>query len=449
MTIQTQMNDVEMNLDIDVDFHKQQRNLTLMKKLPQMLRILGAGAVLIAMYSFLMKGWQGGNDMLRYAMLLGHTGAMAGIGLASGYWLKEGKGARLLLTLALVSVPANFAILGAFIYSQTAIVELAFYPQYVAWAAESLSTALWVTGAALIILLPVIWIGFLTLARSISKRLALLFVLSNLALLIPLRDPQLIGFLVTALIAFIMFFSANTAKRHVSANTQEGMLALALQYLPLAVLLGRSLWLYSTDLFLLTVMSAVVFVGVRQLSLLLISNSSLRGWLELFSTVPALVVGAGLYATLSDAQALPVFLILPLSALASALLIYDISLRSKGARSYRMLAIVILASGLFVNIYFIGGVMTALMSMLLGGATSAYGYHRKQIAVFVGGIVMVGVGVINQLYYLFQQFDLGSWATLAIAGITAIVVGSLIESKGGRIKPMLTAWKAKYGDWEN
>lgn len=105
-----------------IDTVDDQDGSELMKKLPSLLRILGTTALLVAMYSFLVKGWQSGGDVFRYLLMLGHTGAMAAIGLASGHWLKEGKGARLLLTLALVSVAANFAILGAFIYSQTAAV---------------------------------------------------------------------------------------------------------------------------------------------------------------------------------------------------------------------------------------------------------------------------------------------------------------------------------------
>ena len=78
-----------------------QNGSELMKKLPSLLRILGTTALLVAMYSFLVKGWHSGGDVFRYLLMLGHTGAMAAVGLASGHWLKEGIGARLLLTLAL------------------------------------------------------------------------------------------------------------------------------------------------------------------------------------------------------------------------------------------------------------------------------------------------------------------------------------------------------------
>ena len=70
-----------------------------MQNLPDLLRILGAGALIIAMYGFLVRGWQSGNDVSRYLMLLGHTGLLSVIGLASGHWLKEAKSARLLVTL--------------------------------------------------------------------------------------------------------------------------------------------------------------------------------------------------------------------------------------------------------------------------------------------------------------------------------------------------------------
>ena len=72
-----------------------------MARLPGLLRIFGAAAVLFSLYTytFFARGWQGSGDLMRYLMLLGHTGALAAIGLASGHFLREGKGARLLVIL--------------------------------------------------------------------------------------------------------------------------------------------------------------------------------------------------------------------------------------------------------------------------------------------------------------------------------------------------------------
>ena len=151
------MNTEVKTLETTVDAVDSENGSDLMKKLPSLLRILGTTALLVAMYSFLVKGWHSGGDVFRYLLMLGHTGALAAIGLASGHWLKEGKGARLLLTLALVSVSANFAILGAFIYSRSPTALSADYPDFVAWTVGSQSTALIITAAAMVILLPVVF----------------------------------------------------------------------------------------------------------------------------------------------------------------------------------------------------------------------------------------------------------------------------------------------------
>jgi len=432
-----------------IDTVDDQDGSELMKKLPSLLRILGTTALLVAMYSFLVKGWQSGGDVFRYLLMLGHTGAMAAIGLASGHWLKEGKGARLLLTLALVSVAANFAILGAFIYSQTAAVSALNYPGYVAWKVGSLSTALVITAVPMVVLLPVVLLGFRVLSRSMSSKLAALYLISNAALLIPLRDPHLVGYMVIGLSLLVLMVSRNAARQNISAKTNEGMMALVLQYFPMAVLLGRSIWLYSPELFLLTVLALTVFFALRQISIRLENSPEIRSLVEGLSVLPALGFGTGLGATLAENGYLATELVLPIAALATASLIYEVSLRARqGAALYRTLSVTVLSVGVLSNMLILDGVLTAVMSTVIGIAVAVFGYMRQQRTVFGGGMVMMSAGLIYQLYYAILIFHLGSWASLALLGMAAIVVGSTVESHGYRIKLMLTAWKAKHGEWD-
>jgi len=421
----------------------------LMKKLPSLLRILGTTALLVAMYSFLVKGWNSGGDVYRYLLMLGHTGAMTAIGLSSGHWLKEGKGARLLLTLALVSVSANFAILGAFIFSQTPAASAVNYPGYVAWSVGSMSTALMVTVGAMVVLLPVVLLGFRVLSRGMAGRLAVLYLVSNAALLVPLRDPHLVGYAVLGLGLFVLVFSGKTAQQNVSAKTHEGMMALVLQYLPIAVLLCRNLWLYAPDLFLLTILALTVFFALRQVGIRLGSFPGIRSFVELVSVLPALGFGAGLGATIAENGFFASELILPVATLAAASLIYEISTRAQQGRVlYRTLSVAVLCAGLLANMLFLGGVLAAMMSAVIGIAVAVHGYMKQQRIVFGGGMVTMCVGLGYQLYYATQIFHLGSWASLAVLGMAAIVVGSTIECHGCRVKLMLTAWKAKYGEWD-
>ena len=422
----------------------------LMQKLPNLLRLLGAAAVVIAMYSFLAKGWQSGNDTFRYLMMLGHSGVLAAIGLASGHWLKEGKGARLLLSLALVSVPANFAILGAFVFSQSDIAQSMNYPSYMAWSVDSMQTALITSAGALLVLTPIIYLGFLVLARSMATKLSLLFLMSNAALLIPMREPYMIGMLVLALGVLTLFLTSRVAKGQSSAKTQEGVTALALQFLPLAVLLGRSLWLYAADLFLFAVLAATLFLALRQLSPQFEPKSKLRGVLDMLSTLSALSVGFWLSAALFDSHLLPDAIVFPLSSLASAAMLIELATRSTGnTRFYHRLAITVLALGLLANLIMFNNLLAALSSIIIGMLISLYGYKHQQRSLFSGGLVMLLLGLSQQIYQALHLFDLGSWASLALLGIASIVIASTLESKGGKFKPRLIALKQKFSDWEN
>jgi hypothetical protein len=424
-------------------------NVDLIKKLPALLRILGAAAVLIAMYSFLAKGWQSGNDVFRYLLMLGHTAALAAIGLASGHWLKESKGARLLLTLALVSVPANFAILGAFIYSQTPGVNVGLYPHYVAWTVNSLQTALITTGAAALALIPATLIGFAVLARSISRKLSMLFLFSNVALLLPLRDPQLIALLTLALTVCAVVLSRRAAHKHSAAKTREGITALSLQLLPLAVLIGRSLWLYSVDLFLITVACFAAFFILRQISLYLAPGSRLRNISDMLSLAPAVAAAPVLGAALRDAGFIPAALMFPLATMLSATLVYDISRRShKSAGLYRHIAVAGLTAGMIFNLLWFNGFLAAIACVLVGLSLLVSGYRLQQSGVFIGGLASLLAGIVELFHELVRHFDLGSWVGLAVLGTLSIVIASSLESQCGMLKPRLESWKGKFHQWE-
>jgi len=419
-----------------------------MSKLPTILRLLGAAALLVAMYSFLIKGWQGGNDVFRYLLLLGHTGVLASIGLASGHFLKESKGARLLLTLALVSIPANFAILGAFIFSQWGIVNLAQYPEFVAWTVTSMQTATITSVGALAVLIPVTLLGFTVLARSMSTRLSVLYLLSNAALLLPMRDPILVGLLVLGLAVFSILVTRTTSKK-IASKTKEGLIALSLQSLPLAVLMGRTLWLYSLDLFLFTAMVITVFVMLRQASIFLNKNSSLRQALDLLSLFPAIFTGPLLAATFLDAGMLNDTLALALASVTSAFMVYEIARRNEEyAFVYRFIAAFVLLLGMCANVFLFTGTLSALLATVTGLAMFMLGLRNRQRGFFISGLILMVIGIVQQFYELIHHFNLGSWATLAVIGVLAIVTGSIIEAKGGNIHQRITGWKSDFKEWE-
>ncbi len=424
----------------------------LIQKLPALLRVLGATALIFAMYSFLAKGWQSGNDSFRYLLLLSHTGILAAIGLASGHYLKESKGARLLLVLALVSVPVNFAILGSFIHSQTTMIIAAHsgaFPDYVSWTVGSLNTALLISAGALVVLTPVVFLGFTVLARHMAVKLSLLFLFSNAAMLLPLRDPQNIGLMVLVLTIAVSVATRAFADKQVAAKTSEGVIALSLQLLPLSVLAIRNLWLYTPDEFLFAVLCVSVFLMLRQISLCLEAATKARVILDRIALIPALLIVLPLSSALADAIFLPESLVLPVSLAISTAMVYDLSRRNQGyAGAYRLIAICEVLLGMLLNLMLFDGLLATLSCIVAGASLLMYGYHARQRGVFLAGMALVLMGMLQQLFELIYRFDLSSWISFAILGIIAIVAGSVLESQGLRIRQRLNEWKNTFRRWE-
>ena len=108
--------------------------------LSEALRMLGAAVLVASMSVFLLKGWDTGNDVGQYLLLLAQTGLLAAAGFAMSHGLRETRGARVFFGLALISICANFTILGAMVFSvlhwDIGLIE---YPAYALWQIESLA----------------------------------------------------------------------------------------------------------------------------------------------------------------------------------------------------------------------------------------------------------------------------------------------------------------------
>lgn len=418
------------------------------QRLPAVLRSFGAAAVLFSLYSFLMRGWDGSSDLLRYLMLLGHTGALCGIGLGIGTVLKEGKSARLLMMLSLASVAANFAILGAFMFAASVSTEGYNYPHFLAWSVGGLDSALLTLVGALAILVPVTLLGFRSLARGMSQKMTGLFLLGNACLLIPVRDPIVVSLLVGALAAVIVTVNARTARERTETKTFEGAIALLLQFAPLAIMIGRSLWLYHSDALVFAAAGAMLFVGLRQFSLLLEPGSNWRTLFEVLSVPCALFTGITGAAALDGI--LPwTAVAITLGTLLGAAMCYEVSLRAgNNAGTYRLLASVMVVAGMLLNLSIEGGVLAGALCFTTGIGLMAFSYIMQlRIPLFAGGLLVIAA-LFDQGLHLLRVFDLDYWAGFAVCGVLTIVAASVIERHGSALRQRATQWRQAYGEWQ-
>ena len=419
-----------------------------MRYLPMILRSIGAIAVLISLYTFLARGWDTSTDMIRYSFFLGHTAVLALIGLASAKFIKEAKGARLLLILALVSVPINFAILGAFIFAGDGGELFAQYPAYMTWSVGSMQTALTLSAVAFLIIAPVTALGYKVLARSVYKQSSLLFLIGNIILLLPFRQPAMVALFALAAGACLIVFHLVSLRKDLTIKTAEGKIAFGLQFLPIVILLGRSFWLYSFDNILISCASMIVFIAFRQITLMMSERSGARILLEAISIGLSLICALSFGLSLMSLD-LSNAIVIGLTTMVAASMVFEISLRGKlRAASYRIFATVIMVSGLMLNFLLFKDPLAALILLFVGAVMMVASYVFQQKALFIGAMILIVTGLYYQIGHLMTYFEFNYWIALASLGILSIVSGSYLEANGNRIKQWFRQSKKRLNKWE-
>ncbi|MGR8918697.1 MAG: hypothetical protein ACU85V_03685 [Gammaproteobacteria bacterium] len=419
------------------------------RSLSSLLRVFGTGVLAAALSVFLFQGWQDGGDIYRFATLLGFSGLLTGAGFLSSHVIRENVGARLFLGIALVSSVVNFAVAGGLVYSAFGAGALpASVPGFAVWHAGDAAMALTAGAAALVLLGPVGWIGFRVLARPLAPRFARLFLLGNAALLVPLRDGNVIAPLIALLAVVVGREILRASAGQHGLATAEGRFARAVLALPVVVMAGRLLCLYAADAVVFTTLAALAYLGVRQLALTLEIGPRLRGLLERLALLPAVGVAWGV-AYLVAAGPLADEWILPGFGFVLTGLLVEFGERSLlGARRFRRLAGLVLAGTMVLNLAALPGPGTALAALAVGLGVTVAGYSIEQKLVFAAGLAAALSGLGYQLWLATHYFALGSWSTLALLGTLAILAASLLERYGLSARARLGAWHERIGHWE-
>lgn len=435
----------------DVEMNPHTGTGSWMPGLPPLLRGLGGIALLTAIGSFLFQRWDTANDLYRFVMLLAFTAGLTVIGFASGHWIREGKGARLLVSIALAAVPANFAVLAAFFYRHWAWDgALTSYPAVATWSLPDPGGLLGVLALALAVLLPVTWLGFMVLSRSSALRLSMVFLINAAALLLPVRESGWVALVLGVIGALTLWQLAAKGGRRLTAPTPEGAIATALLFVPHGILLGRSLWLYSPGALLGLVMMLTLFLGLRQFALALRPGSSVHAALNGLALVPAMLAGGFLWVALAPfADTGGAALVLPAAGLLNAALVFELSLReTDNAGAFRWLAAGSLVFALLGNLLLFGNGLSAALCLLGGVGLVVAGYLVRQSLVLGLGVATLVVGLLNQSWQLFAHFDLFSWGSLAVLGVAAILVASLIDRHGVRMRARFAGMRRELAAWD-
>lgn len=404
----------------------------------ELIRIFGACAVIASMSLFLLEGWSNGNDIQRYLKLLGQTGLLTVAGLVLSLVVKEYKGARLFFGLGLISVVANFAILGALFYSLIPIdATFADYPEMVTWVAIKPEIFWPVFGGALVALALVTRFCYSIFARNIANPLTASFLLLNGLMLVPLRGSLPISILLLAGTLMAFYVINKLRKRDETVITPESKFALITLCLPLLVMAVRSLSLYQVDDIMMITINSLIYLGIRSGVARIEQSIGIKDVLEICQFCVGVLISLQVsalvpYSLYEFGPAITSLLVMAFAA--------DQMMQSKSAKwrssilniSVIGLVIMNVMTGVFESTlaYEISSLVICLA--LVGFATAVRPYVNSNIASRRAAMIGVAasLGLISMEF--FAMIDLSSWMVLGLIGMVLIFAGSFYERFGIR-----------------
>jgi hypothetical protein len=410
--------------------------------LSEALRMLGAAVLVASMSVFLLQGWSEGNDIYRYLLLLTQTGLLAAAGFAMSHGLRETRGARIFFGLALVSIPANFVILSALVYSVLQWdAGLINYPDYALWQIDTLAGTGLTLGGAMLVLVPITLLCYAIMARRSARSLSLHFILLNTLLLLPIRGSLAAGTIALVGAVYALKVVAKLTRNDRSLKTGEGKFALASLFIPIGIILFRSMYFYQIDSLMVAMVSMALFLSARQVSLFPDRSPKVALALEGLSVPVAFAVAWSLTDALvpiiSHALSGPVF------ATVYTLLTMDILRRTESTKLTKIIGVTIsLVVALSFTLGLAGnpGALTAILCLSAGTTLVFAGLSvRNHTAVFCGIFTLIG-GVIFGADAILNLVVTSSWVELAIFGACAITLGSVIDRHGVAIKLRIVKW---------
>ena len=417
------------------DFDRIVESIRNVASVSEMLRFLGAAGILASMSMFLLQGWSDGNDIRRYLMLLAQTGLLAGGGFAMSYGLKEAKGARIFFGLALVSVTANFTILGALIYSVFQIDNaLTTYPGFATWQIADIASIGATAAGALLVLIPIALFCFMVMARQSAKQLTLAFVPLNALLLLPVRESVFAGALALAGVSFAVWTVRRLTERDSALQTGEGRFALLSLFIPLGIVLFRSMYFYDVDSLMVAMLSAAMFLALRQASTFPNRHKVLASLLDVASLPAAVVTAIALAASFDY---LDLELLSPLTGLVYAGMAGDVLRRTtsrivSGFAAFT--ASFAVATGFTMAVAFEPSVWMALATLGAGVMLGLAGSWLSSRSAMAAGVLTMLAAATFGFDAFVELVTASNWVVLAIVGATAIALGSLLERHGVAIK---------------
>lgn len=426
------------------------------------IRTVGAIIVVIASIVFLFQGAGAAgieNSTSRHWIFLGITALFGGLTWFLGAIIKENKGARTTIALAVSTIPVLFTQLGAMLYdilgrpdeglAQGVIDAVTMDP-------VSKPTFVIIAVATALITLPIAYLGNRILARKQMNPLTILLMTGNALILLPVRSNLFIlSAILIAATAGLLMYVVKTYKNDKTMKTKEGLIALVNLFIPVIIIAFRTLTLYEAGHNSIFIGLLLTIAGVVATILPLNFRNSQAGIVS--QSIGAVLVACGWFVALIDLDIITVInLKFYLQTLPLGALMFGASFLLKKEQAILMRRIALV---LFVMVLLIGQVINldtvlenpipALITLLgsLGLITAAVQLKEKTPMILsaitlISSVLGLGAIVITSLSVSY------SWILLMIAGIAVIIAGSLTEVFNKQWKGKILQFKDDVSRWQ-
>lgn len=409
---------------------------TLDKKfnLPAVLRILGTLAVVGSGLIYMLQGLENVDLQLRsWAWLLLMLVLTVG-GFFSFSLLEDRKGARLFFALAALVIPVQVSQLGGMVFN--------FYGggagnlfEIFQFTDVSNEILLLSAGLSLLAAIPVAFAAFSILARPHARWLALVFICSNLLILIPVRTLPFGLLVLAAMLAMVLQLERKIFSRDVIFKTLEGNSTRLISSLPLLIVFVRAAF-HQQDYLGLSILAVVFAIALIMLSQRWLAKGALQDCLQFFAWLVGAFGGFGLAVYVQNSlQVDPATEnVVALLVLFAPFIAWTTWLANKSSTLvslYRLIAT--LASALLTVLMLKeGSVLAMLCCFGIGTVMIIRGYVARVRVPIILGALVAGCSLFGLCVISIQNVQINVWLALAISGVALVALSSVTEKYGRR-----------------
>ncbi len=303
--------------------------------------------------------------------------------------------------------------------------------------------------ATIVAVAPVALFSFLSLARPEARWLTSTFLVTNAAMLIPSRSPEVMAALVAIMLCGIGWLELTRWRAESAMRTREGWIVRGMVLMPLLLIGLRSFVHYELSLYMASVMS---FALAAFLLILSRSQGMRRGGflLEGATVVPAGFGWLSFGIATVESFGLGFNTALPAAALPFALSLALLSLwvRDGHERDYRHAAVAISLISMAGYLLIEGGVLAAFLGLVSGIIAVAYGFFFERKGLLVFGAVTSAAALLYHVHEAIGIYAHLHWGSLSILGIFVILGASVIERHHGKLSTELARLRARVQGFE-